>query len=75
MNKRTVMYYVGRINEENGEQVLIQFDRFNGLPRSTNEMSSINGFEAAATANRLANWLNLIDDEINGKHYLSLIHI
>lgn len=69
MNERTVRYYVGRINEENGEQVLIQFDRFNGLPRSTNEMSSVNGFDSAVVVNRLVNWLNLIDDEIAGKHY------
>lgn len=63
------MYYVGRINEENGEKVLIQFDRFNGLPRSTNEMSSINGFDAAITVNKLVNWLNLMDDELAGKFF------
>lgn len=69
MNERTVKYYVGRINEENGEQALIQFDRFTGLPRSTNEMTTSNAFDAPITVNRLVNWLNNIDDEVGGKHY------
>lgn len=69
MNERTVKYYIGRINEENGEQSLMQFDRFSGIFRATQDMTSNNGYDDAGVVNRVANWLNRIDDEVGGKHF------
>ena len=69
MNERILRHYVGRINVENGEQSIMQYDRFSGIFRATQDMTSNNGFEDAVVRNRLVNFLNAIDDELDGKFY------
>ena len=69
MNERVIRHYVGRINEENGEQSIMQFDRYSGILRATQDMTSNNGFDDAAVRNKLVNHLNAIDDEVAGKFY------
>lgn len=69
MNERILRHYVGRINEENGEQSIMQFDRYSGIFRATQDMTSNNGYDDAAVRNKLVNHLNAIDDELDGKFY------
>ena len=69
MNERTIRYYIGRINEENGEQSIMQFDRYSGTFRAVQGMSEINGYENAVKANRISAWLNQINNELGGKFY------
>ena len=69
MNERILRHYVGRINTENGEQSIMQFDRYGGIFRATQDMTSNNGFDDAAVRNKLVNHLNAIDNEVSGKFY------
>ena len=69
MNERILRHYVGRINTENGEQSIMQFDRYSGIFRVTQDMTSSNGFEDATARNKIVSWLNAIDDELGGKFY------
>lgn len=69
MNERTINYHVGRINEETGEQQLLKFEAYSGLMRQVNSMNSDDSFADARTANRVAAWMNSIDDEVGGKHF------
>ena len=69
MEERILRYFIGRINKENGEQNIMQFDRYSGVLRATQGMSEANGYETATTPNRVSAWLNSIDKELDGKHY------
>lgn len=69
MNVRTIRHYVGRINEENGEQAIMQYDSYSGTFRSAQGLAETNGYGDSSTVNRLALWLNNIDDELGGKFY------
>lgn len=69
MNERTLRYYVGRINVDNGEQSIMQYDRYSGIFRATQDLTSTNGFDDAAVRNRIVNFLNSINNELEGKFY------
>ena len=69
MNERTIKYYVGRINTENGEEQIIRMDRFSGLPRTVNEMNPGDAFDDAVVGNQLSARLNGIAELLEYPHY------
>lgn len=69
MNERTIKYYVGRINKDTGEQLLIAFQRHNGLPRTTSDMNPGDAFDDATKVNTLAARLNQLNDALEYPYF------
>lgn len=73
-NTQTVRYYVARINKNTGDRQHMQkMASYDGLFRTTPELSTANAYENAEDVGMIVNHLNAIMEHFNSPFYYFVI--